>query len=175
MVGDPRPSDQPVTHYAANYIPGLQAAFPSANSALAFLKEVGFGVRRQNFLWEWGAQLREQANQPQHFTAALGSLPAASSITERRAPSARGFHYVVQHLIEDADTGELYYTYGGYRNPGENARLVTYGEAIAGAEQAFLEGQLADERYPQGRLLGSIVTAVRRYLPELPELDEVTG
>lgn len=163
-------ADKPVPHYAANYIPGLQATFASANQALGFLKEVGFGVRRQNFLWEWGAQQTEEQLQPLHFTATLGELPAARSITQRTAPSARGFHYVVQHLIEDADTGELYYTYGGYRAPGEGARLVTYGEAIAGAEQAFIEGQLADERYPQGNLLGSIVTAVRQYVPEIPEL-----
>jgi len=161
-------ADRPVSHYAANYIPGLQAAFGSAGSALAFLRESGFGVRRQNFLWEWGAQRTEEQLRPAHFTAALEAIPEQRSITTRRAPQARGYHYVVEHLIEDPETGELYYTFGGYRNQ----RLVSYGEALSGAEEAFLEGQLSDERYPQGRLLGSIVTAVRNYLPELPELGE---
>lgn len=157
--------DRNVTRYAANYIPGLQQAFASANEALGFLKEQGLGVRRQNFLHEWGAQQTEDAVRPQHFTAALESLPAASAVTERTAPTARGYHYVVQHLIEDPESGELYWTYGGYRGN----RLVSYGEALAGAESAFLQGQLGDERYPQGQLLGSVVRAVRRYIPELPE------
>lgn len=162
-------ADRPVTHYAANYIPGLQRAFGSAGAALDFLRESGFGVRRQNFLWEWGAQQTEEAQRPTHFTAALEDIPSARSITERRAPQARGYHYVVEHLIEDPETGELYYTYGGYRGD----RLVSYAEALAGAEEAFLEGQLSDERYPQGSLIGSIVTAVRNYLPELPDAEAV--
>lgn len=157
--------DRPVTNYAANYIPGLRSLFPSANAALDYLKEAGFGVRRQSFLWEWGAQQTEEALRPVHYTATLEQLPAATAVTQRRAPTARGFHYVVEHLIEDPETGEIYQTYGGWRG----SRLVAYGQALAEAEQAFLEGQLTDERYPQGNLIGSIVTAVREYLPELAD------
>ena len=157
--------DRLVSRYAANYIPGLQAAGFSANEALAFLKEQGFGVRRQNFLWEWGAAQTEAALQPLHYTATLEGLPTMRSITQRRSPSARGFHYVVEHLLEDPETGVIYSTYGGWRG----TRLVSYGQALAEAEQAFVEGQLQDERYPQGGIIGSIVTAVREYLPELDE------
>ena len=158
-------ADRRITGYAANYIPGLQQVFGSANEALRFLKETGVGVRRQNFLWEWGAQLHETEQQPQHFTAALEQLPTERSISRRRAPEARGYHYVVQHLVQEPDSGELYWTFGGYRGQ----RLVSYGEALAGAEQAFLEGQLQDARYPQGSLVGSRVQAVREYLPELAD------
>lgn len=160
-------ADRPVTNYAANYIPGLQAVFPSANAALAYLKEQGFGVRRQNFLHEWGASIAEASQRPTHYTATLGQLPTQASVTRRTAPQARGFHFVVEHLIEDPDTSELYWTFGGYRND----RLVSYGEAIAGAEEAFLAGQLEDERYPQGALVGSRVAGVREYMPELDEPD----
>lgn len=157
-----------VNRYASNLIPGLQQAFGTAGEALAFLKEQGLGVRRQNFLWEWGAQLKETAARPTHYSATLEQYPATASVVERRTPRQRGYHYVVQHLIEDPDSGELYFTYGGYRND----RLVSYGEAISGAEGAFLEGQAGDARYPQGNLLGTQVFAVRNYLPEL---DEVTA
>lgn len=160
-------ADRPVTNYAANYIPGLQRAFPSANAALGYLREQGFGVRRQNFLHEWGAAMHEAEQRPRHFTATLEQLPTTATVTRRTAPQARGFHYLIEHLIEDADSGELYWTFGGYRHD----RLVSYGEAIAGAEEAFIAGQLADERYPQGGLLGSRVAAVREYLPELDESD----
>lgn len=163
-------ADRPVTNYAANYIPGLQRAFTSANQALGYLREQGFGVRRQNFLHEWGAQMHEDSARPTHFTATLEQLPTMASVTRRTAPQARGFHFVIEHLIEDADSGELYWTFGGYRHD----RLVSYGEAIAGAEEAFLAGQLADDRYPQGDLLGSRVAGVREYLPELTEPDDGT-
>ena len=158
-------ADKPVTNYAANFIPGLQQAFPSAGRALGYLKEHGYGVRRQNFLHEWGAQLHEDAARPAHYSATLEQLPTMGTVTDRRTPRQRGFHYVVEHLIEDPDSGELYFTHGGYRND----RLVSYGEALAEAERAFVEGQTSDPRYPQGALLGSIVTAVRQYLPELDE------
>lgn len=161
-------ADRPVPRYAANYIPGLQSVFGTAGAALTFLRESGFGVRRQNFLHEWGAQMHEDESRPQHFTATLAARPELRHVTQRRAPQARGFHYVVEHLIEDPDTGELYQTFGGYRDD----RLVSYGQALLGAEQAFLAGQLSDERYPQGNLIGSVVTAVREYLPELPEADD---
>lgn len=163
------PASRPELRYASTLVPGLQQIFPSANAALGWLREQGIGVRRQNFLWEWGAHLRAEAVRPMHFTATLESLPAEASIVERRSPQARGYQLLVQHLIEDPDSGELYWTWGAWRG----SRLTTYAEMIAGAEQQFLEGQLQDERYPQGNLIGTRSWEMRRYLPELAESPEV--
>lgn len=147
--------------YAANYIPGLQREGFGASEALQFLRDVGYGVRRQNFLHEWGAQLHEDSNRPQLFQAALDRAPHTREITQRQSPKARGFQYQIEHLLKDNETGELYFTPGAHRA----LDAVTYGEAIAGAEEAWLAGQASDERYPQGELLGSVVTAVREYVP----------
>lgn len=161
----PEPASRPELRYATNMIPGLQRLFPSANQALNWLKEQGIGVRRQNFLHEWGAELKAEAMRPRHFTATLESHPAAASIVERRSPQARGYQLLVQHLIEDPDSSELYWTWGSWRG----SRVTTYAEMIAGAEEQFLQGQLSDERYPQGALVGTRAWEMREYLPELAE------
>lgn len=168
-VPGPTPPQVGALRYATNLVPALQRLFPSANSALAWLKENGIGVRRQNFLWEWGAQLKADATKPALFSARLESLPSQSHLVERRSPQARGYHLIVEHLIEDPDSGELYWTFGGWRGQ----QLVSYAQMIAEAESAFLEGQSTDERYPQGQLLGSRSVEVRRYLEELPEDEGV--
>lgn len=159
------PASRPELRYASTLIPGLQQIFPSANQALNWMKEQGIGVRRQNFLWEWGAQLKAEATRNAHFTATLEAYPASSAIVDRRSPKARGYQLLVQHLIEDPESGELYWTWGAWRGQ----RLTTYAEMIAGAEEQFLQGQLEDERYPQGNLIGTRAWEMRQYLPELPE------
>lgn len=162
---EPTPPAAGQLRYATNLIPALQRLFPSANAALGWLKENGIGVRRQNFLWEWGATIRADSLKPRLFSARLASLPTQDQIVQRRSPAARGYHLVVEHLIEDPDSGELYWTFGGWRG----SNLVAYGQMIADAEAAFLAGQQNDERYPQGALLGSRAVEMRQYLPELPE------
>ena len=165
---EPTPPAVGQLRYATNLIPALQRLFPSANQALLWLRENNIGVRRQNFLWEWGAQIRADATKPRLFSARLASIPTQDQIVQRRSPQARGYHLVVEHLIEDPDSGELYWTFGGWRG----SNLVAYGQMIADAEAAFLAGQSSDERYPQGQLLGSRAVEIRQYLPELAEIED---
>lgn len=179
-----------------NYIPALLSLGVSASSALDFARPTGTvrnitdlealrasdlaflensgGVRRQNFLWQWGAiaaqpQLREQLQAQE-----LAHVPIASELTQLRYPRARGIQTNVDVLVRDLRSGAEYFTPMAV----VTANVLAHGEAIvrAAANLRSIQTQhhLAGNRdtLPFQILNAGIVTDV---IERLPELDEVEG
>jgi len=151
--------------YVSSLIPGLQEQGLTANAALATLKDLGLGIRRQTFLQEWGAQIAEGAKRESIIRANLERPPTSSEITRRQSPHASGYNYVITHIVVDPISGEPIQIPGGYTTP----RLSTYGEAIQQAEFGYMLAQSFDPRCPQGALIGSYVSAVREWVPIVTE------
>lgn len=122
---------------ARAFIPELMRQGYSANSALAFLREQGAGMRRQTFLRVWGEVGRSLQQQP-----ALGTIPQdaprpASEMATWRAGRPGQYGYQVNVLVRDRPTG-LVSTRTTYVFTPTN---ITPAEAAARATEAFVEQQ----------------------------------
>lgn len=148
--------------YVSNLIPSLQSEGYSGAQALNILRGLGLGIRTQTFYHEWGAQIAEGAVRESIITANIGRLPTGREVTRRISREATGYYYQIRHLVEDPLSGEITTVWGGY----SGSTLVTYQEAIQAAEFGYIAAQAFDPRCPQGRLIGTYVSAVRQYVTE---------
>lgn len=143
------------------------------DSDLSFLESVG-GVRRQNFLWQWGAITRNEELRDRIGAQRMDHVPTTSEITRGRFKRARGYQQNVDVLTRNIRTGVMEFT--PMAVTGDS--LLSHGDAIAAAV-ANLRAMTTDvhRKADEGTMefvimgAGVYIGTIER-LPELPEDDD---
>lgn len=142
-------------------------------SDVAFLEGVG-GVRRQNFLWQWGAISRSYALREKLGQVSPEHVPTAEEMTQGRFVRARGFQYNVDLLVRDQRSGQVYFT----PMPVASSAPLSTGEALRKAVETLRhiqsQAHAAGNRdtLPITVLGPGVMTDVIERVPLLDEGDE---